>query len=277
MKNDNKVKLTKKDVNKACWRWIFFSLAPQSFERMQGLSYCYTLAPSIAKLYEKNQEERKNALTRHMQFFNTEVRMGAIVPGISLAMEEARANGAEVSENVITGTKNALMGPLAGIGDSLIVGTWNPILLSIGMGICIADGNPLGPLFFAFSWVISAVALQYYLFHRGYELGINATDKLVENKALTDRITKAITALGLIVIGGVASGTVRASMIWQYVSGEMSISLQEGIFDRIMPKLYPLIITLVIWYLIDKKKVGPVKCILGIAVFAAIMVGLKLM
>lgn len=276
MKNNQKT-LTKKDVNKACWRWIFFSLAPQSFERMQGLSYCYTLAPAIDKLYADDEKEHQMALTRHMQFFNTEVRAGSIVPGISLAMEEARANGADVSEDVIMATKNALMGPLAGIGDSLIVGTWNPILLSIGMGMCLTDGNIMGPLFFCLAWLISAVGIQYYLFHRGYNLGINATDKLVANKSLTDRITKGITALGLIVIGGVASGTVRASLIWSYVSGEMSISLQSGIFDRIMPKLFPLIITLIVWYLMDKKKVGPVKCILGIVVFAGIMVALKLM
>jgi mannose/fructose/N-acetylgalactosamine-specific phosphotransferase system component IID len=276
MKN-NHVKLTKKDVNKACWRWIFFSLAPQSFERMQGLSYCYTLAPALDKLYLDDQEEHQRALTRHMQFFNTEVRAGALVPGISLAMEEARANGVDVSEDVITATKNALMGPLAGIGDSLVNGTWNPILLSIGMGLSIADGSPVGPLFFCFSWLISMVGLSYYLFHRGYELGINATDKLVENKSLTDRITKGITALGLVVIGGVASGTVRASLIWSYVSGEMTISLQSGIFDKILPKLFPLAVTLFVWYLMDKKKVGPVKCILGIAVFAGVMVALGIM
>ncbi len=276
MKNE-RVKLSKKDVNKACWRWIFFSLAPQSFERMQGLSYCYTLAPAIEKLYKDNEEEKQKALTRHMQFFNTEVRAGSVIPGISLAMEEARANGEDVSEDVIIGVKNALMGPLAGIGDSLIVGTWNPILLSIGMGLCMLDGNPIGPIFFMLAWLISAVAIQYVLFHRGYNLGINATDKLAQNKSLSDRITKAITVLGLIVIGGVASGTVRASLIWSYVSGEMSISLQEGIFDRILPKLLPLIITLFTWYMVDKKKVSPIKCILGIVIFSAIMVGLKLM
>lgn len=36
------------------------------------------------------------------------------------------------------GTKNALMGPFAGIGDSILMGTYSPILLSIAIGLSAA-------------------------------------------------------------------------------------------------------------------------------------------
>lgn len=39
------------------------------------------------------------------------------------------------------------MGPIAGIGDSMIPGMLIPILLSIGMALA-AGGNVLGPLFY---------------------------------------------------------------------------------------------------------------------------------
>ena len=68
-------------------------------------------------------------------------------------MEEARAKGDDVSEELIVNTKNALMGPFAGIGDSLLIGTYSPILLSIAMSMCIDDGNPVGPLFFCAVWL----------------------------------------------------------------------------------------------------------------------------
>ena len=46
-----------------------------------------------------------------MQFFNTEPQLGSVIPGITIALEEARANGGEVDAELIMGTKNALMGP----------------------------------------------------------------------------------------------------------------------------------------------------------------------
>ena len=78
--------------------------------------------------------------------------------------------------------------------------------------------------------------------------------------------------MGLMVIGGVAATTVKANIIFQFVSGEMTISLQESIFNKIMPGVLPLILTLISWYLLDKKKWSAAKLILAITVFAAVMV-----
>ncbi len=269
--------LSKKDINKAAWRYIFFSQATQNFERMMGLAFCYVMAPIIEKLYKNDEAKKKEALQRHMQFFNTEPQLGAVIPGITIAMEESMAQGEEVDENLITSTKNALMGPLAGIGDSMIIGTYSPILLSIAMSMSVNDGNPLGPIFFCVTWLISIVAMQWVLFHKGYSLGIGATNTLFKNKALTDKITQAITVLGLIVIGGVASTTVKASMIYTFVSGDLTISIQEKIFDVILPNVLPLVITLVSWYLIDKKKWSAIKIILALVAFAGVMVALGIM
>ena len=83
--------------------------------------------------------------------------------------------------------------------------------------------------------------------------------------------------LGLMVIGGVAATTVKANIIYKFVSGDMSIVLQEQIFDKIMPALLPLIVTLITWYLLDKKNWSAIKIILAIVVFAAVMVGFGIM
>lgn len=116
--------------------------ATQNFERMMGLAFCHIMVPIIDKLYKMIQKNIK-ALQRHMQFYNTESQFGAVIPGIIVAMEEARATGEDVSEELIVSTKNALMGPFAGIGDSLLIGTYQPILLSIAMSLCLTDGNQL--------------------------------------------------------------------------------------------------------------------------------------
>ncbi len=269
--------LNKKDINKAAWTYIFFIQATQNFERMMGLAFCHVLEPILKKLYKNDSGEYKKSLQRHMQFFNTEPQLGALIPGITIAMEEARAMGEDVSEELIVNTKNALMGPFAGIGDSMLIGTYSPILLSIAMSMCISDGNPVGPLFFCAVWLTSVVGLQWYLFHKGYDMGIGAANLFFTNRSLADKITTGLTMMGLIVIGGVAATTVKANVVYQFVSGEMSLSLQEQIFDKIMPGILPLLLTLAVWYLMDKKKWSATKIILGIVAFTAVMVFLGIM
>lgn len=275
-KNENSL-LTKKDIDKAAWSYIFFAQATQNFERMMGLAFCHVMEPILKKLYKNNPDEYKRALQRHMQFYNTEPQLGALIPGITIAMEEARAKGEDVSEELIVNTKNALMGPFAGIGDSMLVGTYSPILLSIAMSMCINDGNPVGPLFFCAVWLTTIVGLQWYLFHKGYDMGIGAANLFFTNKALADRITTGLTMMGLVVIGGVAATTVKAKVIYQFVSGDMTLGIQEQIFDKIMPGVLPLMVTLAVWYLMDKKKWSATKIILAIVVFSAIMVFLGIM
>ena len=276
MKNNNAL-LTKKDINKAAWSYIFFAQATQNFERMMGLAFCHIMEPVLKKLYQDKPDEYQKALQRHMQFYNTESQLGALIPGITIAMEEARAKGEDVSEELIVNTKNALMGPFAGIGDSMLIGTYNPILLSIAMSMCLQDGNPMGPIFFCATWLITVVGMQLYLFHKGYDMGIGAANTFFTQKALADQITMGLTMMGLMVIGGVAATTVKANVIFQFVSGEMTISLQESIFNKIMPGVLPLILTLISWYLLDKKKWSAAKLILAITVFAAVMVLLGIM
>ena len=277
MKTNQGKLLSKKDVNKACWEYIFFSQSTQNFERMMGLAFCHVMVPVVNKLYKDNPQEHKEALQRHMQFYNTEPQLGALIPGITIAMEEARASGEEVSADLIISTKNALMGPFAGIGDSMLVGTFSPILLSIAMSMCINDGNPIGPIFFCVVWLLSMVGLQWFLFHKGYSMGIDAANTFFKNKDLTDKITTGLTMMGLMVIGGVAATTVKAGIIYQFVSGDMTIGIQYQIFDKIMPAILPLIVTLATWYLMDKKKWSANKAILAIVAFAAIMVACKIM
>lgn len=268
------VKLTKKDVSIASWRWMFFALSTHNYERMMGTGFAHSLSGSLEKLYKDDQEGLRAALKRNLAFFNTEPQLGAIIPGISLALEETYANDDSFDEDILTSTKNALMGPLAGIGDSILVGTLNPILLSIGIGLS-ANGSAVGPLTFLVSWLAIVVTMKYWLFVKGYSLGLDAV-KILTNEAMKVKITTALTMIGLIVIGGVASSTIQAPIAFQYVSGDMTINIQE-ILDKIMPNLMPLLVALVSYFLVDKKGWSTNKLLFGILVFAAVMVVLGIM
>lgn len=82
-------------------------------------------------------------------FFNTTPAVCGPVIGVTAAMEEARANGAEIDDGTINGIKVGLMGPLAGVGDPLVWGTLRPITAALGASLALS-GNILGPLLFFF-------------------------------------------------------------------------------------------------------------------------------
>ncbi|VBB08301.1 Hypothetical protein LUCI_3572 [Lucifera butyrica] len=270
----NNVGLTKKDVAKASWRWLFFHQSSHNYERMMGTGFAHSLSGSLEKLYANDKKGLAEALKRNLSFFNTEPQLGAIIPGISLALEETYANDPDFDPDIISSTKNALMGPLAGIGDSILVGTLNPILLSIGIGLS-ADGSPVGAIVFLLSWLLLVVPMKYYLFMKGYSLGLDAV-KILMNEELKVKITTALTIVGLIVIGGVASMTVQAPIKFQYTSGDMVINIQ-AICDKIMPNLVPLLVAVASYLLVDRRGWSTNKLMLGILVFAAVMVGLGIM
>lgn len=270
---ERKIKIPKRVIQKAAFRWIFFSHSAQNFERMMGLAFCHTIAPILKLLYKG--DDYVEALERHMQFFNTEPHLGSLIPGVVVALEESKANGEDVNVQTIQSTKNALMGPFAGIGDSLLVGTYNPIILSIALGLSV-DGSLLGPLFYIFVWLGTMIPFRYWIFMKGYSLGGNATKTFFGNKELTEKLTTGLTVLGLIVIGGVASTTVRAPISYVYTNGDMALEIQ-GLFNKIMPNLMPLIVTLVAWFVVAKRNWSANKTMLAIVAFAAVMVFLGIM
>jgi len=270
----NKRKLTKKDVSKASLRWLFFHQSSHNYERMMGTGFAHSLSGALEKLYEDDKEGLKDALQRNLTFFNTEPQLGSIIPGICLAIEESHAIDGDVEPEVILSTKNALMGPFAGIGDSLLVGTLNPILLSIGIGLS-ANGSPIGAIVFLTLWLAIVLPIKYGLFVRGYSLGLDAVS-ILTNDRTKKIVTTTLTMVGLIVIGGVASTVIKAPIALQYKAGDMVISIQE-ILDKIMPNLMPLIVALVSYYLVDKKGWSTNKLLLGILVFAFVMVLLGIM
>lgn len=85
-----------------------------NFERIHGLGFCYDMIPAIKRLYPL-KEDQVAALRRHLVFFNTTPAVCGPVIGVTAAMEEARANGAEIDDGTINGIKVGLMGPLAGL------------------------------------------------------------------------------------------------------------------------------------------------------------------
>lgn len=79
--------ITKKDVRKSFILWHAFAETSLNFERLQALAFCNSLTGILKKLYP-NKEDLSAALQRHLTMYNTEANWGAVVNGITIALEE---------------------------------------------------------------------------------------------------------------------------------------------------------------------------------------------
>lgn len=248
---EEKKTLSKKAIRKAYLDWMFFNLSVQNFERMEGPAIVKMLADVREEIYPNDKEAQKEMLERHTIFFNTEPNLGSIVPGIVLGMEYEMAQGGDVQLEFINSIKTALMGPFAGIGDSLLPGTLCPILLSIALGMC-ENGEIIGPIFYIISFLAIMLPLTWFLFSYGVKTGANAAE-LVLSGGIKDKVTKAAETVGLIVIGAVTASYTHVNIGLVYTSGDLSIDI-AAILDSLMPGLSVLLMSFLAYVLMVKRK-----------------------
>lgn len=229
-----------------------------SYEKLQAHAWAYAFIPFAKKYYSDDPEAQRRLLVRHSMFYNTEPQTGQLINGIVTSLEEQIALGEEVSEELPVNIKTTLMGPLAGIGDSIIQGIIVPLLLSIGMGMA-SGGSAIGPVFYMIAYGIIGPLISYLSYSYGYKLGVNAVDVIVGEDA--KRITDAFNVLGVMVVGGLAASNIFLTTSLEIPMGE-EIQLLQSVIDGIFPQLLPLIMVLLSWWLIAKKRMTATKVIL---------------
>ena len=265
-------KLSKKALNRSFLNWFYGHLTCFSQEHMQTFGYMTAMLPIVQDLYDANEEQTEKVLT-YSTFFNTEPQVGSIVVGITAGMEEARANGEPVDDETINGIRAGLMGPLAGIGDSLVVGTLLPILLGIALGLS-GGGSPLGAIFYILVWNIGMFLIMRFMYFKGYELGGKAVEILVGEKA--NAIRDSIIMLGTMVIGGVTASWINIQTSFQMLNSEggVIVDLQKTLND-VYPSILSAVFVLICWYLLRKKRMSPVvvMLILVAVAFVGVLLG----
>ena len=287
-----KIQLSKSDRQKVWWRSQFLQ-GSWNYERMQNLGWAYSLIPAIKKLYTK-KEDQAAALERHLEFFNTHPYVAAPIMGVTLALEEERANGVEIDDAAIQGVKIGMMGPLAGIGDPVFWFTVRPILGALGASLA-ASGNLVGPLLFFFGWNAIRMAFLWYTQEFGYKAGSEIT-KDMSGGILKD-ITKGASILGMFILAvlvqrwvsinftvnlpgkqlaegayinfpeGAVSGAELKGILGQALGGLSLDKIQpqtlQGQLNSLIPGLMGLLLTFLCMWLL-KKKVSPISIILAL-------------
>ena len=252
-------KLTRADLMAAFWRYVFFFQLGWNYERMQSVGYCFTMIP-ILKKTRPTPEEFKEAFLTNLNFFNTNPVVGApLIIGAHIALEEAGAS-LETTE----GLKVGLMGPLAGVGDTLLWALYNSIIFSIG-SVMALQGSVLGPILVILLVLIPYLAVRYWQFFWAYRQGTKLVAQL--GGGAIARITEFATLVGLIVVGGFAPSIVKLTTPLQWsravtLRGEevtQTVAVQPQL-DAILPFMLPVLVTAMAYWLL-KRGWSPVRVI----------------
>jgi len=255
-------KLTKKDVLKSWLRYYAVTEVGNSYERLTALAFGFGMAPVLEKLYGDNEEELKKAYARHVSFYNSEGTWGSLILGISMALEEEHANelvqkdadevDTDSFSDMITNIKVGLMGPLAGIGDSIDMGTVRPIILSLFIPLA-AAGSMLGGIGPLALFGIYMTVLAYFLVTKGHSLGRDSVATVLQSGAISKLIDSA-GVLGLFMMGALSSSYVKLSTILSITTEGGTFALQDTL-DKMLPKMLPLCAVFLIYFYIKKR--GP--------------------
>ena len=261
--------ITKKDLRKNMLTWLSICCCSNNWERMQNLDYALSMAPVLKKLYPNDKEEFSKRLSSHMEFFNTQPTAGCLVNGMVIAMEEEKALGKDIPDEAISSLKSSMMGPLAGIGDSVMNSLIEVVLMSIAMTFAF-QGNLFGPIFYLIIWIPISLLIGWFLINRGYKLGINSLSMMSDS--VMGRLVEALTQIGLVVIGGLSATYVAVSTPLVITgSGGADNTVVQEVLNGILPNLLPLALVGLCYWLMAKKKCSPMLLIVILFVLGTVL------
>ncbi|WP_085830988.1 PTS system mannose/fructose/sorbose family transporter subunit IID [Collinsella vaginalis] len=254
------VELDKATLRKVFFRWYFFSQANWNYEKMQGAGYCFSMFPVLKKVYGDDDEAMHAAVANHLQFFNSSPQATPGILGINSAVESRL--GSKGTE-AIAGLKTGLMGPFAGVGDSLFGVVLQTVCGSLAAYQAL-EGSPVGCLIYL-AVGFAMMAVRWTLFKIGYTQGERAVDTITEH---LKPITECASVLGLTVVGAMITTVISISLSGTYVMGDLEKPIQ-GMLDGILPGMLPLIAVALVYMLLSRKgmtsnKVIAIVCALGL-------------
>ena len=229
-------KLTKSDYTKTSLR-AYLLQNGMNYNNYQGLGYANMLYPSLRKMYS-DDDELKEVLKDNIEFFNTNPSMAPFITNLHLSMLDGGADPKEIK-----GIKMALMGPMAGIGDSLSQFCLAPLFATIGASLAQEGLN------------ICLFIVKMLMGGWGHKLGTSIITKL---SGYMEQVSTVAGMIGVTVISGLAVNFVKITTPLQYVAQvseteQKVISIQE-MLDAMLPNLLPVLFTCLVFWLIKEKK-----------------------
>lgn len=234
--------------------------------KMEANGFTATMQPALEEIYKDDLEGKKEAYLRHQNFFNTHAVPFSFIAGLSYAMEKEHKEKQSIDGKTIESIKASLMGPTAGIFDSLFFNCIRIIIAGVAIGLC-SQGNIIGSLLFILVYGIGQSACKYVLTTVGYSFGTSFIDT-VYNSGLMKALTKAASVLGLIMVGAMTASMVNVPLKLVITTGSTQVVLSD-VINSIMPGLLSIVLIFVLFKLI-RMKFRPTQLVIGILVIALV-------
>lgn len=272
--NTEYVAIPKKLLLKSWFDYQFYNHMSMNYDRRYVNGWTCGCLPSLIHLYrdnpayKDNPEEFKEALLRTRDYWLCEQTFGTLVFGIYLSMEEQYANGADFDPDLIREVKSSLMGPMSGIGDSLMGGTIRQILLVIFLSYALEGASWAAPAW----WLLYICCINMPIFmlflNTGYKYGREAVNKLLGTPWLK-AITGAAGIASMAIMGGMAAKYTSFNLKYSWTVGENVNMLQDKL-DAAVPGLLVLCAVFIYYHFVGKK-VNYIWLIIGTWVVCAIL------
>ena len=256
---------------KRLWQFFWRTWAIQAswnYEGQMNLGFLYSIAPTLDRIYADDSdpeilERKKEAYHRHTALYNITQQLNSFVLGIAASMEEEYGrNPKEFNPEVINNLKVSLMGPLSGIGDSLLEGTLR--IISFGLGASLAaQGSIFGPILALLISGVPKALITWFGGKLGYTLGTDYVKQL--QGGIMDKVMYVAGVVGLMTVGAMIATMVGITTPLQFQDG--AVVLQD-VLDGIFPSMIPFGIAMLFYWLL-KKKVG-----LGVLLASGIVLSL---
>lgn len=237
-----------KNAKKAAWRLILTFQATENYEREGAYDFLYCILPTLRDTYKDNPEELKVRTRKNNEFFNCNPVFSGPIIGLVAAMEENH-----VDEDTIQSTKVALMGPLAGLGDTIIYTLIIPLLFSAGANLAL-QGSMAGPIMVIPITFVLMFVCRYYGTLYTYKRGIEGMNTIMSK---INVISELASKYGCFLVGSMVVNMLSVTTPFTFTFGDSTVALQDKL-DAVIPSLLPLLFVWLAYSLLTKGKKKPV-------------------
>lgn len=262
-----KHKLTTRDYNVTTLRSYFLQNG-FNYSNYQGLGYGLVLYPAFKKIYGEDTDRLVKELEQNSEFYNTNPNFLPFVTSLHLAMAD---EGADYED--IRGIKMALMGPLAGIGDSLSQFCIAPLFSTIFSSLAMS-GVAAAPLLFLAAMNGVLISIKFAVAAQGRKVGTAIIDKLSSELST---ISETASMIGVTVISGLVATYVKMNVGISFAAGvaeegvkQSTVNIQS-MLDGIAPALLPVLYTALMYWLIKKKGWNTYKLVILTVVLGCVL------
>ena len=233
-------------LSRRCALRAYFLQNGYNYGNYEGLSYSWVVFPAIKKLFPGEKDMRRE-LKDSMSYCSVNPNFLPILTSLHLISLNRGLSSRDTRD-----IRTAMMGPLAGVGDSLIQFCVAPVFSTLGAGMA-AQGSMAGPIVFLLG--INAILLTLKLSNEalGFRLGASLAGQMEERLGT---LSLGARRVGCAVIAGLAVNSVDMKTSLAVSGQEGALFSLQDFLDTLLPGALPVLCTVILYYLFKKKKWG---------------------